>query len=187
MICLAAVHGTVRMRANSLKDFFPERYAARLGSAKGLPEVLELVRDAVHEREGVSRSGLMLGLAELGGSADRMLCGLYPLNSNIILLNRAALRRVQSTRPDLLRPFMFHVLLHEYLHTLGLAGEGETRRKVLDISRPLFGEEHPVTQMAVDIARFLPFIAYPTRMPLPEGTSIELVEGVGGSSATYFA
>jgi hypothetical protein len=82
---------------------------------------------------------------------------------------------------------MFHVLLHEYLHTIGLVGEGETRQKVLDISRPLFGEEHPVTQMASDIARFFPFISYPTRMPLPEGTSIELVEGVGGSSATYFA
>lgn len=175
------------MRADNLREFFPERYPRRLDMAKGIPDIFELVKDAVHEREGVVRAGLMLGLAELGGSADHVLCGLHPLGTNIILMNKAALRRVESTRPELVKPFIFHVLMHEYLHTVGLTGEGETRLKVLEISRPLFGNDHPVTQMAEDISRFLPSIAYPTRMPLPEGTEIELVEGFDRSSATYFA
>jgi hypothetical protein len=175
------------MRANKLGEFFPDRFPRRLEACQGFPDLFELVKDAVQEREGVSRSGLMLGLAELGGSGSFVLCGLHPLHSNIILLNKAALRMVRSTRPEVMKPFVFHVLMHEYLHTIGLAGERAARLKVLEICQPLFGAEHVVTRMAQDIREFLPFASYPARMPLPEGTSIELVEGFDRSSASYFA
>lgn len=175
------------MRAKDLQEFFPERYALRLEAAEGIPDVFDLVRDAVKERVGVVRSGLELGLAELGGPEDRMPCGLHPVGTNFILINKAAIRRVKDTRPELLRPFIFHALLHEYLHTIGLVKEEEARSWTLEVTLPLFGAEHPATKMAEGLADVLPHLAYSKRMPLPEGTRIEPVEDPDRSGAAFFA
>ncbi|MDD1771278.1 MAG: hypothetical protein LUO79_09375 [Methanomassiliicoccales archaeon] len=171
------------MRPQGIDEFFPERFAVKLDRAKTIPDIFEVVKEAVEVVERVSRSGLMLGLAELGGSQSSTIGGLHPLGTNIILLNKVPLRRVQEAYPELYRPYVFHVLLHEYLHTIGLIGEEGARRKAYEITRILFGEEHLATKIAKDITAFLPFITYPVRMPLPEGTDIEIVEGFDRSSS----
>jgi hypothetical protein len=175
------------MRAQNLREFFPDRFKARLEAAKGIAAVFEVVVEAVQEREWVSRGGIMLGIAELGEVDNRVIGALHPTCTNFILLNRAALRKVHATDPALMNPFLFHVLMHEYLHTVGLGSEGETRKKVLEITRPLLGDDHPATKMAEDIRQYFSFIVYPSRMPMPEGIEIELVENVDLSGLSYFA
>ncbi|HVO77344.1 MAG TPA: hypothetical protein VMS79_00580 [Methanomassiliicoccales archaeon] len=171
------------MRRQGIDEFFPERFAVKLERAKTIPDIFEVVKDGVEAAERVSRSGLMLGLAELGGSRDSTIGGLHPIGTNIILLNKVPLRRVEESYPELYKPYVFHVLLHEYLHTIGLVDEEGVRRKTYDITLYLFGEEHLATKLAKDIKAFLPFITYPGRIPLPEGTQIELVEGFDRSSS----
>jgi len=168
-------------------DFFPERFPKRLDEASNIPDIFQIVKDAVMLKEGWSRSGLMLGLAELGGSQDRFIGGLHPLGTNIILLNKVPLRRVQGSYPHLYKPYVLHVLMHEYLHTIGIIGEEGTRARVLAITEPLFGEEHLATKFAKDISQFLPFVTYSITTSLPEGTQIELVEGFDRSSANHIS
>jgi len=48
------------------------------------------------------------------------LCGKaqYIVN-NFIVMNRIPLERIKETRPELFKLFAFHVLMHEYIHSLG--------------------------------------------------------------------
>ncbi|MGD1060256.1 MAG: hypothetical protein ABR879_02230 [Methanomassiliicoccales archaeon] len=170
------------MRRRGIDEFFPERFALKLDRAETIPDIFEVVKEAVEAAERVSRSGLMLGLAELGGSRDSTIGGLHPVGTNIILLNKVPLRRVKESYPELYKPYVFHVLLHEYLHTIGLVDEASAKKKAYEITRFLFGEEHLATKLAKDLSAFLPFVTYPGRIPLPEGTQIELVEGFDRSS-----
>lgn len=174
------------MRKASHQDFFPERYARRLETAREIKEIFEVVKDAVMETEGWSRSGLVLGLAELGGSADSFIGGLFPSGTNMIVLNDAPLRRVRESFPELYKPYIFHILIHEYVHTIGIGEEVDTRKRVLDITRALFGEEHLVTKLAEDIRQYLPFIAYPTTTSLPEGTRVVPVESIDRSASDAY-
>jgi hypothetical protein len=53
-------------------------FPARLDRARDLVDIFEIVKDAVRSRLGLSRGGLMLGLAELGGQPDGWVGGFYP-------------------------------------------------------------------------------------------------------------
>jgi hypothetical protein len=168
------------MRAKSLQGFFPERYALRLDSCGTVEEIFELVRDAVKEQVGVVRAGLDLGLAELEDHEGKAPGALHPLNCNYLIINRRAVELVRKERPDLMRAFLFHSLLYEYLQTIGLVAEPGVKGRALEISLPLFGAEHPVTRMAEDLRRELPWATYSPRMCLPEGTQ---VSGLGAVDA----
>ncbi|MDD1756048.1 MAG: hypothetical protein LUQ39_04350 [Methanomassiliicoccales archaeon] len=160
------------MRAKSLQGFFPERYALRLDSCGTVEEIFELVRDAVKELVGVVRTGLDLGLAELEDHEGKAPGALHPLRCNYIIINRRAVELVRRERPELMRAFLFHSLLYEYLQTIGLVAEPGVKGRALEISLPLFGADHPVTRMAEDLRRELPCVTYSPRMCLPEGTQV---------------
>jgi len=172
------------VRKAGIHEFFPARYPMKLDKAEGIPGIFEVVKEAVQDMEGVTRAGLLLGIAELDDGPDRFIAALHPLGSNIILLNRFPLDRVKEQRPELYKAYVFHVLLTEYLHTVGLVEEEQVVPRAMAITRPLFGEEHLATKLAEDISQVLPFVRYPVRMRLPEGTKIELVAGFDRSSAT---
>lgn len=160
------------MRAKDLKEFFPERCALRLASASTVEEIFELVMDAVKDQVGVVRFGLDLGLADLDDFEGRTPVALHPMYSNYIVINRRALEHVRKKSPELLRPLLFHALLYEYMQTIGFVPEPEIKGKVLEISMPLFGKEHPVTRMAEDLSQVLPGMTYAKRMALPKGMDV---------------
>jgi hypothetical protein len=174
------------MKAQRIETFFPERFPKMLEEAKDLPDIFEVVKEAVRAREGWSRSGLMLGLVEMGGDAGIFIGGLHPVGTNIIVLNKTPLRRIRESYPHLCKPYVFHVLMHEYIHTIGVLNEKETRDLALKITLPLFGAEHLATKFAEDMSQFLPFITYPLPMRLPEGVKIELVHGFDRSSTAGY-
>lgn len=158
-------------------------FSKRLGSCKDLPDIFELVKDAVRQCTGWERAGLMLGLADLGGGPQGFVGAYYPIASNIIVMNRLPLRRIEQSEHSLYKPYAFHILLHEYLHALGILDENATRAKVREISSELFGEDHVVTKLASDLSSFVPMLTYPdpTWMP-PEDTGLQLVKGFDRSS-----
>ena len=104
------------VRTESVKSVFP----ARLERAKDLTDIFEVVKEAVRVQMGISRAGLMLGLAEMGGDNKSFVGGLYPVTSNIIVMNKSVLNRIMVMQPDLYKSYAFHVLLHEYLHAIGI-------------------------------------------------------------------
>jgi hypothetical protein len=174
------------MRQASHHEFFPERYARRLETSREIREIFEVVKDAVMETEGWSRSGLVLGLADLGGDEGAQVASLHPIGTNMIVLNDVPLTRVRDSFPELYKPYVFHILIHEYVHTIGIGEEVDTRKRVLDITLALFGEEHLATLLAQDIRKYLPFVAYPTTTSLPEGTRVEPLEAFDRSASDAY-
>lgn len=170
------------VRTESVSSVFP----ARLERAKDLTDIFEIVKDAVRVQMGISRAGLMLGLAEMGGDSKSFVGGLYPVTSNIIVMNKSVLNRIMAIQPELYKSYAFHVLLHEYIHAVGVLDEDETRRIALSISVALFGRQHKTTYIAEDISRVLPFFTYAEPKMDDETTmDIELVKGFDRSSVCY--
>lgn len=158
-------------------------YNDELEGAKDLPDIFELVKSAVRRTTGLERGGLMLGMANLGGGADGLVGAFHPLTTNIIVMNSLPLKRIRETDPALYKPYVFHILLHEYLHTLGIIDEEATRRKTLEVSERSFGKDHPVTQLATDLSRFMPKLVYPVHGWKPQGElQMELVKGFDRSA-----
>ncbi len=147
-------------------------------------ETFELVKDAVRRNEGRSRAGLMLGLQELGASQNGFIGAYYQVTSNIIIVNKTPIRRIIETNPKLLEPYSFHILLHEYIHSLGYLDEEVTKKKTYEITRKYFGEKHLATAISADINKFLPNLIYPVQgwLPMQDLPEIKLIKGFDRSS-----
>jgi len=167
-----------RMRSN---------FNIRLENARTLADIFEVVKAAVWESSGKSRGGLMLGLANLGNDPRGFLGAFYPVGTNVIVMNRVPLDRIKETDAKLYKPYIFHVLLHEYIHTLGYLGENEVREIVLEISKTIFGEEHLATMLAKNPTRFIPNLAYQGVSWQADDMNIEIVQGFDRGCTGYIA
>jgi hypothetical protein len=162
-------------------------FNALLENAQTLSDIFEVVKTSVWLIEGKSRGGLMLGTANLGNHPRAFFGAFYPIGSNIIVMNEIPLHRIKETNPDLYKPYIFHVQLHEYLHALGYFSERTVREKVYQITKAAFGDDHLATVIAIDSNRFFSNLVYPSASWLPKELKIRLVEGFDRSSASYFA
>ncbi|MDH7506302.1 MAG: hypothetical protein QHH15_00740 [Candidatus Thermoplasmatota archaeon] len=155
---------------------------------KKLIDTFELVKDAVKKNEGRSRAGLMLGLQELGASQNGFIGAYYQVASNIIIMNKTPIRMIIETNPKLLEPYSFHVLLHEYIHSLGFLDEDITKEKTYEITKKYFGEKHIATVFSSDINKFLPNLIYPVQgwLPVQDLPKIVLVKGFDRSSTESY-
>jgi len=155
---------------------------------KSLVDNFELVKDAVLKTEKNSRAGLMLGLQELGATLSGFIGAYYQVASNIIVVNATPLRRILETKKELLKPYGFHVLLHEYIHSLGYLDEEITKQKTYNITRKYYGEKHIATKLSKDMKKFFPNLVYPIQGYLPpEGIpNIKLVKGFDLSSSDNY-
>jgi len=122
--------------------------AAQVDGARDYTELFRLVKRLVEARLGRSRAGIMLGLAPLGLSPGGFLGGYFVVGSNAIVLNRDVLGYVRLNAPDHHNAYAFHVLLHEYLHTLGWFSEDDVRPLAHTLSVEALGEDHPATLIA---------------------------------------
>jgi hypothetical protein len=126
----------------------------------------------------------MLGLQELGASLSGFVGAYYPVTSNIIVVNKTPLKRITETNTKMLKPYIFHILLHEYLHSLGFIDENITRIKTYQISKNYFGDKHIVTKLATNMEQFFPYIVYPIHgwLPQHQSSEIEIIKGFDISS-----
>ena len=128
----------------------------QLENARSLPDIFEIVKASVLKSTGKSRSGLMLGMADLGNSPEAFFGAFYPVGSNVIVMNKIPLQRIKETMPELFKPYAFQVLMHEYMHTLGYLDESLVRTKVVEICRRTLGEDHLATRLAAHIPQVEP-------------------------------
>jgi hypothetical protein len=153
-----------------------------------LIDTFEEVKEIVRQSEKRSRAGLMLGLQELGSSIDGFIGAYFPISSNIIVINKTPLQRIMDTNPTLIKPYGFHVLLHEYIHSLGFLNEYITRQKTYEICKKHFGNEHPTTQLSLNIEKFFPNLVYPVHgwMPPKNIPPIEIIQGFDKSNTENY-
>lgn len=102
-------------------------FTHRLDTAKNLTDIFELVKRAVYDTKKGRRSGIMLALTDLGAGKFRWIGGYHVVSSNSIILNTRPIEFIKKKNPSLLKPYEFVILLHEYIHTLGIINEQECR------------------------------------------------------------
>jgi hypothetical protein len=156
----------------------------KLKESNSIPDIFEIIKDVVWKTINRSRAGLDLGLIEMGNAPEGFLGAYYVSGSNIIVMNETPLKRIQETNPNLLVPYMFSVLLHEYLHSLGIFDESKVRKLTYGISSEIFGEDSVVTQIAKDMRKFFPNFIYPEGAPQTNG-HVKLVKDFDRSSIRY--
>jgi hypothetical protein len=158
-------------------------FQEKLEQSEGYGDLFDLVKRAVKKVLGLNRSGLMLYLGDL----PLRIGAFHQIGSNGIVLNRRVLDVVsRSTGSGAeLNSFVFTLLLHEYLHSLGYLDEGDVTNLVHKISSDVFGPDHPTVQMALNppMSKVLP-----TDMHV-EGSSpaLELVKDFERSKQPYIA
>lgn len=163
-----------------------ERFEIMLEKAETVGDVYNIVKSAVAEVLRRERAGLMLGFSELGLNQNGFVGAYHQMGSNLIVVNSTLLEKVQKTNPSLLKPHMFHLLLHEYLHSLGIVDEERTKALTYFVSKEAFGEEHLVTRIADNFEKFIPNMVYPSeKFKPPENSNITLIEEFDKENTTY--
>jgi hypothetical protein len=117
-----------------------------LEASENFGDIFEIVKKSVKQQLGMERAGLMLVLADL----PMHLGAFHGVGTNQIVMNRALLDRIVAAGHPRshINAFVYSILLHEYLHSLGVIDESEVRRLVNEISLNTFGPNHPAFTIA---------------------------------------
>ncbi len=118
----------------------------RLDRCQDFGDVFELVKKSAEHSLGRRRAGLMLYLAKLPNHIGAF----HTMGTNGIVMNRTTLDMITHGARSLreINSYVYSILLHEYLHSLGYAEEREVRKLVYDVSLDTFGPGHPATKIA---------------------------------------
>ena len=161
-------------------------YEKELKKAKTFADIFEIVKEITRQHLGIEQAGLMVGISDLGAFDRGFIGAFYSLNSNMIIINKRPLARILQTNPSLYNYYIFHVMLHEYIHSIGSYDEAMTRHLVYEISERYFGANHLVAQLASNIERFMPNLAYPIHgFQPPQDINIEFVKGIDRKNTNY--
>ncbi len=164
---------------------FSSDYVAALDRCKDFGDIFVLVKRAVKELLGYERGGLMLYMADL----PLHIGAFHGVGSNAIVMNRRLLNMVVRTTKSIrqINSFVFSILMHEYLHSLGYLDEGRVRRLVYEVTRRILGEEHEATAIAISgPVRALSVSEMPNDYVEKAG-SPELVSDFDRSNQTYIS
>jgi hypothetical protein len=135
--------------------------------------VFRIVRSVVQRTLGIERPGLGLALSNL----PPQLGAYWPVTGNLIVLNEGlvAAMRASARSPLEVNSFVYVILAHEYLHSLGYLDESAVRRVTARVTRSAFGPDHLATRMAEgDLWQMYPFLAH---APRGDGRRLRIVPG----------
>lgn len=159
-------------------------FVNKLKGSTSFSDIFEVVKEVVWKTIKRSRAGLELGLVELGNHPQGFLGAYYVTGSNIIIMNETPLKRIQETDPNLLVPYIFSILLHEYLHSLGFFNEDIVKKLTYEISCEIFGNNSIVAEISRDMRSFFPNFIYPEGAPRID-SPIKLIKDFDKSNIRY--
>jgi hypothetical protein len=154
-------------------------------NAKSVGELFEIVKAIVKKYTGLDQAGLMVGLSDLGLHPKGFVGAYYSLHANMIVINKRPLKRVMQKTPQFFSYYIFHLLLHEYIHAIGYHDEMHTRQMVFEISKDSFGPQHPLTKMAFNLEPFAKNIIYANGFEPPKDMRIDFVPGIDRNNTRY--
>jgi hypothetical protein len=159
-----------------------EDLGRRVDRAQNFDEIFELVKRVVEEELGAHRAGLSLVLAKMPTTVGAY----HPVGANIIVVNKSLIDGMQTVtkNPKEINAFVFMILLHEYLHSLGYLDEGAVRKISQQVSGDALGADHPSVKLAS--ANWLEL--YPQLQTLaqqPFSKDFEVIQKFDSSSTSY--
>jgi hypothetical protein len=115
-----------------------------------MPLIFERVKEDVRRVKKKRRAGLRLGLVEWGMSEKGFIGGMHLYPGTEIIMNKTPLIKLLEKQPyEIVWAYTYHILLHEYIHSLGFLNEWQCREIALEVSKAIFSEEdHPAIQLA---------------------------------------
>jgi len=157
-----------------------------------MPEIFENVREDVRKILGRHRAGLSLGLIEMGMSPRGFIGGMHFFPGTEIVMNTSPLKEILATqKDDVIWAYTYHILLHEYIHSLGFTDEWRCKTITLNITEEVFkNKNHPALILAKNgIGAYIPnwHLQYRPPGPRPKGKSIEYVVGFDRESQSYYS
>lgn len=127
----------------------------KLDQLKDFNEIFEFVKYCVSKVFQMNRTGLNLILQGMPSN----LGAYHVLGSNIIVANRYLLEYIKSTySKEAYNSYVFAVLAHEYLHSLGIVDEYQVRNLTYKLCLSLFGIDHTTTKFANNPLNAFPHI-----------------------------
>jgi hypothetical protein len=159
-------------------------FVNRLNECSDFSCIFQLVKAAVEITIGRRRAGLILGLTDL----PSYIGAFHQMGSNFIVMNRKLLKEViRSGNKKLINAYTFHVLLHEYIHSLGYMDEEKTQLLTHAISEKVLGSEHPATLIArYGIGYVFSDIDRLEHYEPQESIEIEIIENFEMDNLNYF-
>ncbi len=118
-----------------------------LRSAEGFGSIFEMVKSATEAHLGQHRAGLTLVLGDIPNNVGAY----HEMGSNAIVMNRNLLKVVErlSKSKGRRNSYVFMILLHEYLHSLGYTNDRQVRDLGREITDRYLGRRHVAAEMAV--------------------------------------
>jgi len=106
-----------------------------------------MVKRATEEHLGKHRGGLTLVLGDIPNNVGAY----HEMGSNAIVMNRNLLRIVEKLSKSRAKrnSYVFMILLHEYLHSLGYTSDRQVRDLGKRITDGFLGKRHVASEMAV--------------------------------------
>ena len=154
-------------------------------NAKNFNDLFRLVKDIVENTLGKKRSSMMLGLSYL----DPRIGAFHVVGSNVMVINKLildALERMNIPK-EKINHYIFSILLHEYIHSLGVTDEMETRRLTTAIATRIFGPNHPITIMTkAPLSQFPGIEKFILEVEVPKGFGIKYLSDFDDENARYY-
>lgn len=157
-----------------------------------MPDIFEKVRKDVRKVTGRHRAGLSLGLVEMGMQQGGFIGGMHFPPGTDIVMNRTPLKvLLEQTSEDIVWAYTYHILLHEYIHSLGIYDEEQCRAVTLNITEKIYDDlSHPALVLAKrGIGAYFPdlHLIYMPPESRPDGITIEYISGFDRQSYDYYS
>ncbi|HEY7506239.1 MAG TPA: hypothetical protein VH621_01410 [Nitrososphaera sp.] len=123
-----------------------KQFREKVAKLRDFNEAFELVKSVVLQKFGMHRAGLNLILQMMPSN----LGAYHMLGSNAIVVNSyllAAVKNITHSEEEY-NSYLFMVLAHEYLHSLGIVDENVVRQMTFELCNWMLGEDHAATRLA---------------------------------------
>ncbi|MGC8645359.1 MAG: hypothetical protein ACP5UO_03710 [Thermoplasmata archaeon] len=168
------------LRGDGIRESL-SRVSGQYGEKVDFDSIFTLVRKAVKSYLGKERVGIGLALSSLPAG----LGAFWEVGGNYIVMNRNLIGAMKSMgRSSLeINSLVFVILMHEYLHSLGVLDEAGARELTRRICSNFFPEDHP----AYLLSEKDPWQVYPFLMTAPggRGEEMEIVRQFDTNSTSY--
>lgn|SRR3989344_2029186 len=157
----------------------------KLEDSQNISDIFDLVKDTVRSTIKRDTAGLMLGMSDLGIDPNATLGAYYSPAANMIVVNRSILKKIKQKSPKSFKSYLFFILLHEYLHSVGVHDEQQTRTLTYEIANRYFGKNHQITRIAQDFGSYLKKNLGMSDMYVQPEDNLDFVIGFNKSDLNY--
>ncbi len=145
--------------------------------------IFQIVKRSVRKVTGLERSGLGLALSDLPATVGAY----WQVGGNYIVMNESlvnAMSRIARS-PLEFNSFVFSILAHEYLHSVGFINEAEARAMTALVTREYFGPSHPASILSNGDL----WSVYPELLQVHggDGSRLKIVNRFDSDSTSYIA